>query len=152
MQSVLEEIKTIRGAKLSEKTVIQDQLIFLDEKPGIQLIKAGTYDLKELSVLRGTPELKGQIIDAPITNKKEVLTMGFFALQPSVDYSAEFNFIEIKVVTKGKMVVRDVEGNKYVAEVGDVLIFSPKTTVIFDGESNGEAVYFKNVAANPSYL
>ncbi|MED1472639.1 hypothetical protein P4U62_30815 [Bacillus salipaludis] len=142
----------MRGAKLSEKTVIQDQLIFLDEKPGIQLIKAGTYDLKELSVLRGTPELKGQIIDAPITNKKEVLTMGFFALQPSVDYSAEFNFIEIKVVTKGKMVVRDVEGNKYVAEVGDVLIFSPKTTVIFDGESNGEAVYFKNVAANPSYL
>lgn len=137
---------------MSEKTVIQDQLIFLDEKPGIQLIKAGTYDLKELSVLRGTPELKGQIIDAPITNKKEVLTMGFFALQPSVDYSAEFNFIEIKVVTKGKMVVRDVEGNKYVAEVGDVLIFSPKTTVIFDGESNGEAVYFKNVAANPSYL
>jgi uncharacterized cupin superfamily protein len=78
--------------------------------------------------------------------------MGFFALQPSVDYSAEFNFIEIKVVIKGIMVVRDVEGNKYVAEVGDVLIFSPQTTVIFDGESNGEAVYFKNVAANPSYL
>lgn len=146
------KIKTKRGAKLSEKTVTQNRLKFLDEKPGIQLIKAGTYDLKELSVLRGTPELKGQIIDAPITDKKEVLTMGFFALQPSVDYSAEFNFIEIKVVTKGKMVVRDVEGNKYVAEVGDVLIFSPKTTVIFDGESDGEAVYFKNVAANPSYL
>ena len=137
---------------MSEKTLTQNQLKFLDEKPGIQLIKAGTYDLKELSILRGTPELKGQIIDAPITDKKEVLTMGFFALQPSVDYSAEFNFIEIKVVTKGKMVVRDVEGNKYVAEVGDVLIFSPKTTVIFDGESNGEAVYFKNVSANPSYL
>jgi ethanolamine utilization protein EutQ (cupin superfamily) len=102
--------------------------------------------------LRGTPELKGQIIDAPITDKKEVLTMGYFALQPSVDYSAEFDFIEIKVVTKGKMVVRDIEGNKYVGEVGDVLIFSPKTTVIFDGESDGEAVYFKNVAANPSYL
>lgn len=145
-------MKTKRGAILSEKTVTQNRLKFLDEKPGIQLIKAGTYDLKELSVLRGTPELKGQIIDAPITNKKEVLTMGFFALQPSVDYSAEFNFIEIKVVTKGKMVVRDVEGNKFVAEVGDVLIFSPKTTVIFDGESNGEAVYFKNVSANPSYL
>lgn len=137
---------------MSEQTATQNQLKFLDEKPGIQLIKAGTYDLKELSVLRGTPELKGQIIDAPITDKKEALTMGFFALQPSVDYSAEFNFIEIKVVTKGKMVVRDVEGNKYVAEVGDVLIFSPKTTVIFDGESDGEAVYFKNVAANPSYL
>ena len=78
--------------------------------------------------------------------------MGYFALQPSVDYSAEFDFIEVKIVTKGKMIVRDVEGNKYVGEVGDVLIFSPKTTVIFDGESDGEAVYFKNVPANPSYL
>lgn len=137
---------------MSEKTLTQNELKFLDEKPGIQLIKAGSYILNELSELRGTPDLKGQIIDAPVTDKKEVLTMGYFALQPSVDYSAEFNFIEIKVVTKGKMVVRDVEGNKYVAEVGDVLIFSPKTTVNFDGESDGEAVYFKNVAANPSYL
>lgn len=137
---------------MSEKTLTQNELKFLDEKPGIKLIKAGSYILNELSELRGTPDLKGQIIDAPVTDKKEVLTMGYFALQPSVDYSAEFNFIEIKVVTKGKMVVRDVEGNKYVAEVGDVLIFSPKTIVIFDGESDGEAVYFKNVAANPSYL
>lgn len=137
---------------MSEKTLTQNELKFLDEKPGIKLIKAGSYILNELSELRGTPDLKGQIIDAPVTDKKEVLTMGYFALQPSVDYSAEFNFIEIKVVTKGKMVVRDVEGNKYVAEVGDVLIFSPKTTVIFDGESDGEAVYFKNVTANPSYL
>ncbi|MGP7818613.1 hypothetical protein [Niallia sp. 01092] len=142
----------IRGAKMSEKTITQNELKFLDEKPGIQLIKAGLYQLNELSVLRGTPELKGQIVDVPITEKKEVLTMGYFALQPSVDYSAEFNFIEIKVVTKGKMIVRDIQGNKYVAEVGDVLIFSPKTTVIFDGESDGEAVYFKNTEANPSYL
>ncbi|MED1469195.1 hypothetical protein [Bacillus salipaludis] len=137
---------------MSEKTLTQNQLNYLDAKPGIQLIKAGTYALNELSVLRETPELKGQILDVPITDKKEVLTMGYFALQPSVDYSAEFNFIEIKVVTKGKMVVRDVEGNKYVAEAGDVLIFSPKTTVIFDGESDGEVVYFKNIAPNPSYL
>lgn len=137
---------------MSEKTLTQSQLTYLDAKPGIQLIKAGTYKLNELSVLRGTPELKGQILDVPITDKKQVLTMGYYALQPSVDYSAEFTFIEIKVVTKGKMVVRDVEGNKYVAEVGDVLVFSPNTTVIFDGESDGEVVYFKNVEANPSYL
>jgi ethanolamine utilization protein EutQ (cupin superfamily) len=137
---------------MSEKTLTQGQLNYLDAKPGIQLIKAGTYSLNELSVLRGTPELKGQILDVPITDKKEVLTMGYYALQPSVDYSAEFTFIEIKVVTKGKMVVRDVEGNKYVGEVGDVLIFSPKTTVIFDGESDGEVIYFKNVEANPTYL
>lgn len=137
---------------MSEKTLTQSQLTYLDAKPGIQLIKAGTYQLNELSVLRGTPELKGQILDVPITDKKQVLTMGYYALQPSVDYSAEFTFIEIKVVTKGKMVVRDVEGNKYVAEVGDVLVFSPNTTVIFDGESDGEVVYFKNVEANPTYL
>lgn len=124
----------------------------LTEKPGIQLIKAGTYKLNELSELRGTPELKGQILDLPLTDKKEEITLGYFALQPSVSYSAEFDFTEVKIVTKGKMVVRDVEGNKYVAEVGDVLIFSPKTTVIFNGESDGEVVYFKNVAANPSYL
>ncbi|KKK38202.1 hypothetical protein WQ57_10395 [Mesobacillus campisalis] len=124
----------------------------LTEKPGIQLIKAGTYKLKELSELRGTPELKGQILDLPLTDNKEVLTLGYFALQPSVDYSAEFDFTEVKIVTKGKIVVRDVEDNKYTAEVGDVLIFSPKTTVIFDGESDGEVVYFKNAGANPLYL
>lgn len=137
---------------MSEKTLSQNKSNFLDAKPGIQLIKAGTYTLNELSELRGTPELKGQILDVPVTNKKEVLTLGFFALQPSVDYSAVFEFIEIKVVTKGKIVVRDVEDNKYIAEAGDVLIFSPKTTVIFDGESDGEVVYFKNIEANPSYL
>ncbi|MGG3448566.1 hypothetical protein [Domibacillus aminovorans] len=137
---------------MNQKTIKQTESKLLCEKPGIQLLKAGTYNLNELSELRRTPELKGQILDVPLTDKKEVLTLGYFALQPSVDYSAEFDFIEIKVVTKGKMVVRDVQGNKYVGEVGDVLIFSPKTTVIFDGESNGEAVYFKNVEANPSYL
>src|SRR3954470_7564250 len=117
---------------MSEKTLTQSQLNYLDAKPGIQLIKAGTYNLNELSVLRGTPELKGQILDVPLTDIKEVVTLGYFALQPSVDYSAEFDFIEVKIVTKGKMIVRDVEGNKYVGEVGDVLVFSPKTTVIFD--------------------
>ncbi|KMY53986.1 hypothetical protein AC623_08405 [Bacillus sp. FJAT-27231] len=137
---------------MSEKVIAKKEVKLLCEKPGIQLIKAGTYNLNELSELRGTPELKGQILDLPLTDKKEVLTLGYFALQPSVDYSAEFDFTEVKIVTKGKMVVRDVEGNKYVGEVGDVLIFSPKTTVIFDGESDGEAVYFKNVPANPSYL
>lgn len=135
---------------MSQETVKQTN--YLDSKPGIQLIKAGTYSLNEVSELRGNPELKWQILDLPLTNKKEELTLGYFTAQPSVSYSAEFNFIEVKIVTKGKMVVRDVEGNKYVAEVGDVLVFSPKTTVIFDGESDGEAVYFKNVEANPSYL
>ena len=50
------------------------------------------------------------------------------------------------------MVVRDAQNQKYVAEVGDVLVFMPNTLVIFDGESDGEAVYFKNTAAVGSYL
>ena len=79
--------------------------------------------------------------------------MEYFALQPSEDYSADFNFIEVKVVTSGTMiVVRYVEGNRYVGQVGHVLIFSPNTTVIFDGESDGEAVYFKNILANQSFI
>lgn len=137
---------------MTEKTLTQNEKTFLCAEPGIQLIKAGTYKLNELSVLRGSPNLKGQILDVPLTAEKEALTMGYFALQPSEDYSADFNFIEVKVVTSGTMIVRDVEGNRYVGEVGDVLIFSPNTTVIFDGESDGEAVYFKNILANPSYL
>ncbi|MFK2826664.1 hypothetical protein QYG89_13490 [Bacillus sp. B190/17] len=137
---------------MSQKTMKQSEVELLCKKPGIQLIKAGTYTLNEVGELRGTPELKGQILDLPLTDKKDVLTLGYFALQPSVDYSVEFDFVEVKIVTKGKMIVRDVEGNKYVGEAGDVLIFSPKTTVIFDGESDGEAVYFKNVEPNPSYL
>ncbi|MER2088635.1 hypothetical protein [Sporosarcina sp. JAI121] len=137
---------------MTGKTVTKNEAKLLCAKPGIQLIKAGTYKLNELSELRGTPNLKGQIVDVPLTTEKAPLTMGYFALQPSEDYSADFDFIEIKVVTSGTMIVRDVEGNRYVGEVGDVLVFSPNTTVIFDGESNGEAVYFKNVEVNPSYL
>jgi uncharacterized cupin superfamily protein len=146
-------LKNVKGELImTEKTVTKDAVKLLCAEPGIQLIKAGTYKLNELSELRGTPNLKGQIVDVPLTTEKAELTMGYFALQPSEDYSADFDFIEIKVVTSGTMIVRDVEGNRYVGEVGDVLVFSPNTTVIFDGESNGEAVYFKNVVANPSYL
>ncbi|MCZ2257826.1 hypothetical protein [Sporosarcina sp. G11-34] len=137
---------------MAESILTKSNETYLCAKPGIQLIKAGTYKLNELSALRGTPNLKGQIVDVPLTTQKEALTMGYFALQPSEDYSAEFDFIEVKVITSGTIIVRNLEGNKYIGEVGDVLIFSPNTTVIFDGESNGEAVYFKNMLANPSYL
>jgi len=136
---------------MTEKTLAKKEEAFLCAKPGIQLIKAGTYKLNELSEIRGTPDLKGQILDLPLTADKAELTLGYFALQPSEDYSADFDFIEVKIVTSGTMIVRDVEGNRYVGTVGDVLIFSPNTTVIFDGESDGEAVFLKNVLANPAY-
>lgn len=126
---------------------------FINQSAGIHLIKAGSYSMNELSAIRNTPELKGQILDIPLADSKEApLTLGYFALQPSVSYEAFFDFIEVKIVTKGTMVVRDKDNNKYVAEVGDILVFMPDTPVIFDGESNGEAVYFKNTPAVPAYL
>ena len=137
---------------MTEKTLAKKAETFLCAKPGIQLIKAGTYKLNELSEIRGTPNLKGQILDLPLTAEKAELTLGYFALQPSEDYSADFDFIEVKIVTSGTMIVRDVEGNRYVGEVGDVLIFSPNTTVIFDGESDGEAVFLKNLLANSAFF
>lgn len=126
---------------------------FVNESAGIYLIKAGDYAMNELSALRNTPELKGQILDVPLANSQNAsLTLGYFSLQPSVSYEAWFDFIEVKIVTKGTMVVRDGNDQKYVAEVGDVLVFMPDTKVIFDGESDGEAVYFKNTPPVPSYL
>ncbi len=126
---------------------------FVNEAGGIYLIKAGDYTMNELSTLRNTPELKGQILDIPLANSQNAaLTLGYFHLQPSVSYEAFFDFIEVKIVTKGTMVVRNAQDEKFVANVGDVLVFMPDTKVIFDGESNGEAIYFKNTAAVPSYL
>ncbi len=126
---------------------------FVNQAAGIYLIKAGTGALNELSQLRNTPELKGQILDIPLTDSQNTpLTLGYFALQPSVSYEALFDFMEVKIVTKGTMVVRDKNQQKFTAHVGDVLVFMPGTTVIFDGESNGEAVYFKNTAPVPAYL
>ena len=120
---------------------------------GIHLLKAGALRMNELSELKDMPALQGQILDVPLAAAQNApLTLGYFALQPSVSYEAHFDFIEVKIVTKGKMVVRDAQNQKYVAEVGDVLVFMPNTLVIFDGESDGEAVYFKNTAAVGSYL
>ena len=125
----------------------------LNAAAGIYLIKAGSVQLNELSEIKAMAELRGQILDIPLFGSVDKpLTLGYFALQPSVDYEAMFTFLEVKIVTKGKMVVRDKDNQKFVAEVGDVLVFMPDTLVIFDGESDGEAVYFKNTAAVDSYL
>ena len=113
----------------------------LNAAAGIYLIKAGSVQLNELSEIKAMAELRGQILDIPLFGSVDKpLTLGYFALQPSVDYEAMFTFLEVKIVTKGKMVVRDKDNQKFVAEVGDVLVFMPDTLVIFDGESDGEAV------------
>lgn len=81
---------------------------FINAKAGIYLIKAGSYQENELSELKNMPELAGSILDIPLAESaNNALTLGYFTLKPSVSYEAVFNFIEVKIVTKGKMVVRD---------------------------------------------
>ncbi|WP_209124932.1 hypothetical protein [Alkalihalobacillus sp. BA299] len=125
---------------------------FISQKPGMQLIKKGSPEMKELNGLLGIPALKSQIMDVPVTDKLDALSMGRFAMQPSEDFEFEYTFLEIKIVISGKIIVRDDQGVKYVAEPGDVYIFTPTTTVVFDGESDGEAVYVGHRFPEPAFM
>ncbi|WP_158738278.1 hypothetical protein [Alteribacillus sp. YIM 98480] len=127
---------------MSKSTVTETaNFDFLSKEPGVQLIKAGTYKKKELNNVLGQPDLKSQIIDVPVCSKEKALSMGYFSMQTSEDFKFTYTYLEIKVVINGKIIIRDDSDKKYVAEAGDVLIFTPDTTVIFDGESNGDAIY-----------
>ncbi len=137
---------------MSQKTIAQEDIKYLNDKPGVKLIKAGTYQKKELDGLLGVPGLKSQIIDVPVCTNENAIQMGYFSMQESEDFEFTYTFLEIKVVVNGKIIVRDDQGRKYVAEVGDVFIFSPETTVIFDGESNGDAIYTAHRLPEPDFL
>lgn len=137
---------------MSEKTVTKTEYNYLSQKPGVQLIKAGTYQKKELNELLGIPALKSQIIDVPICSNKNAIQMGYFSMQPSEDFEFTYTYLEVKVVIKGKIIIRDDQGKKYVAEAGDVLIFTPETTVIFDGESDGDAIYTGHRMPEPLFM
>ncbi|BCV35626.1 hypothetical protein [Shewanella sp. BJSY2023SW001] len=113
----------------------------LTDKPGISLFKAGSFNLNELNELLEVEGLQSQMAEVAVTNNSNALTIGHFAMQPGVEFEYFYDSVEYKVVTKGKIVMRDQQGNKYVAEVGDVILFSPDVTVIFDAESDGEAIY-----------
>ena len=123
----------------------------LTSKPSILLLKSGSLKLNDLSKLLEVEGLKSQMAEVAVTNNNNVLTMGHFAMQPGVEFEYIYDSVEYKVITKGKIVVRDKEGNKYVAEVGDVIIFSPDVTVIFDAESDGEAIYTAHRSADASF-
>lgn len=149
----LKTLKKFDGVKkMSEKTLAATKFQFLSQKPGVQLIKAGTYKRKELNGLLGIPALKSQIIDVPICSNENALSMGYFSMQPSEDFLFTYTYLEVKVIIKGKIIVRDDQGTKYVAEAGDVLIFTPETTVVFDGESDGEAIYTGHRLPEPSFM
>lgn len=102
---------------------------YLNQGPGIQLIKAGSYEPKKL-----TNNI--QLFDIPISSTQ----MGYFDMNKD-EFAITYELLEIQTVTKGKIVVRDDKGRKFSAEEGDVLIFTPTTTAIFDVESDGSAIY-----------
>lgn len=113
----------------------------LTEKPGISLIKAGSFKLNDLSKLLEVEGLISNMAEVAVTNNSAPLTIGHFTMSPGVEFEYFYDSVEYKVITKGKIVMRDMEGNKYVAEVGDVILFSADVKVIFDAESDGEAIY-----------
>ena len=123
----------------------------LTTQPGIFLFKSGSFKLNDLSKLLEVEGLKSQMAEVAVTNNSNALSIGHFAMQPGVEFEYVYDSVEYKVITKGKIVVRDKQGNKYVAEVGDVLLFSPDVTVIFDAESDGEAIYTAHRNAEPSF-
>jgi uncharacterized cupin superfamily protein len=125
---------------------------YLSQKPGVQLLKAGSYNKIELNNVLGIPAVRSQIIDVPVTTNENPVQLGLFAMQPGESFEFTYTFLELKVVTKGKIVIRDDQGEKYVAEAGDVLIFTPNTTVVFDGESDGEAVYTAHRSPEPTFM
>jgi len=137
---------------MSEKMATKMSFNYLSQKPGVQLIKAGTYEKKELNGLLGIPALKSQIIDVPVCSNENAMQLGYFSMQPSADFEFTYTYLEIKVVINGKIIIRDDQGKKYVAEAGDVLIFTPETTVIFDGESDGDAIYTGHRLPEPSFM
>lgn len=126
---------------MSQSSTESTNYNYLSKAPSIQIFKEGTFKKKELNDYLGIPGLKSQIIDIPVTAKENAITMGYFDMQPGEEFEFVYEFLEVKYVLKGKFVLRDEQGNKYIAEKGDVIVFTPNKKVIFDAESNGEAFY-----------
>lgn len=125
---------------------------YLSKVPGVQLIKEGTYNQKELDEVVGIPNLKSQINDIPISSEEKPIQLGYFSMQPSVDFEFTYEYLELKIVIRGNITVHDDQGKTYVAETGDVLVFTPETTVTFDSKSNGDAVVAAHRSPDPSFM
>ncbi|MGF1876892.1 cupin domain-containing protein [Photobacterium frigidiphilum] len=123
----------------------------LSDKPGITLLKSGSFKLNDLSKLLEVDGLKSEMAEVAVTNNSNALTIGHFIMEPGIEFEYLYDSVEYKVVTKGKIVMRDQQGNKYIAEVGDVILFSPNVSVIFDAESDGEAIYTAHRKAAPEF-
>ncbi|WP_067727610.1 cupin domain-containing protein [Oceanobacillus damuensis] len=117
---------------MSEKTLSKINYKYLNQNPGIQLIKAGSYETKKLTNTI-------QFFNVPVSSTE----MGYFDTHKE-EFKITYELLEIQTVAKGKIAVRDDKGRKFVAEEGDALIFTPTTTVLFDAESDGSAIYTRH--------
>ena len=124
----------------------------LSTEPGIQLIKAGSPETIEVAPLVELLDHKSQIIDLPISEVDRPLALGRFAMQPSIDFPFLYEYLEVKVILKGKICVKDETGVKYEANPGDVYIFTLQTEVTFLAESDGEAVYAGHREPEPLFF
>ena len=124
----------------------------LSTKPGIQLIKYGTPEMVDLEKSYMCPGLKSCIIDVPITDAQNALTVGRFEMRPSVDFPFYYEYLEVKTIVTGKIVVKDEDGVVYEALPGDVFVFTPPHMVTFLAECDGTAVYVGHRGPEPSFL
>jgi hypothetical protein len=124
----------------------------LSQKPGIQLIKNGTPEMVDLEQTYLCPGLKSTIIDVPISSEMNQLTMGRFEMRPSVDFPFFYEYLEVKTIVSGKIVVKDEDGVRYEAYSGDVFVFTPPHLVTFLAECDGKAVYMGHRGPEPSFL
>ncbi|TLD72838.1 hypothetical protein FEM03_01840 [Phragmitibacter flavus] len=125
---------------------------YLSTKPGIQLLKKSDATLVDLEESYQRPGLISSILDFPITDAKAELTLGRFEMRPSVDFPFFYEYLEVKTITSGRIVVKDEDGITYAAEPGDVFIFTPPHLVMFCAESDGTAVYIGHRGPEPSFL
>lgn len=125
---------------------------FLSTKPGIQLIKYGSPEMVPLEATYMCPGLKSWIIDMPVTDGHNALTVGRFEMRPSVDFPFYYEYLEVKTIVTGTIVVKDEDGIRYEAHPGDVFIFTPPHLVTFLAESDGTAVYVGHRLKEPSFL
>ena len=125
---------------------------FLAAEPGIQLIKSGTPEMVSLEHRYKQPGLKSTIIDIPITDAQNALTVGRFEMRPSIDFPFFYEYLEVKTIVSGKLVVQDEAGVRYEATPGDVFVFTPPHMVTFLAECDGTAVYIGHRLPEPSFL
>ncbi|MGE8081203.1 hypothetical protein [Peribacillus loiseleuriae] len=141
------------GVNQMSRTATKDNYTYLSQGPGLQLIKAGTTELKEVNAILGIPEVRSQIIDIPITQAEGAATLGLYAMQKAEKgFDFKYDYLEIKTVVSGQFILSDDQGaDRMVAEAGDVVIINAGTTVTFHPECDGVATYVAHRLPEPIF-